>query len=178
MNNHRNLQKTVASVFVLMGLAMLLTAGTRDGSGFVGVGDALPATTIVVTNTNDSGPGSLRNALAIEHNGDTIDATGVSGTILLTSGALVISSGFFNNNLLIIGPGAGNLAIDGNATFPVFKNFATGVTISGFTITNGLSDSNGGGGIQNPGGPGFPGGQVELTVTSCSVVSNTGVGIS
>src|SRR5215472_10808493 len=179
MNNHRNLQKTVASVFVLMGLAMLLTAGTRDGSGFVGVGDALPATTIVVTNTNDSGPGSLRNALAIEHNGDTIDATGVSGTILLTSGALVISSGFFNNNLLIIGPGAGNLAIDGNATFPVFKNFATGVTISGFTITNGLSDSNGGGGIQNPGGPGLGGGQqVELTVTSCSVVSNTGVGIS
>src|SRR5215470_12664633 len=157
MNNQRNLQKTVVSVFVLIGLAMLLTAGTRDGSGFVGVGDALPANTILVTNTNDSGPGSLRNALAIVHNGDTIDATGVSGRILLTSGALQINS-FSNNNLLIIGPGAGNLAVDGNATSPVFENSATGVTISGFTITNGS-----GGGILNPGGGVLVGGQVELT---------------
>jgi hypothetical protein len=155
-----------------------LAAGTSDGRGFVGLGDdALPANIIVVTNTNDSGPGSLRDALAAAHDGDTIDATGVSGRILLTSGALQTNS-FFNNNLLIIGPGAGNLAIDGNATFPVFKNSAMGVTISGFTITNGLSDSNGGGGIQNLGG-GLGGGQQgELTVTSCSVVSNKGVGIS
>ena len=46
------------------------------------------STTITVTNTNDSGPGSLRDALAVANDGDTIDATGVSGTILLTSGQL------------------------------------------------------------------------------------------
>jgi hypothetical protein len=51
---------------------------------------AKPATIIVVTNTNDSGTGSLRDALAIANDGDTIDAIGVSGTILLTSGELQI----------------------------------------------------------------------------------------
>src|SRR5215471_1783238 len=101
------------------------------------------AATITVTNTNDSGPGSLRAALAAANDGDTIDATGVSGTILLTSGELQIT-----HNVTINGPGAGNLAVNGNATFRVFDNFASNVTISGFTITNGFSnDYNGGGGI-------------------------------
>src|ERR1700746_2820802 len=50
-----------------------------------------PADTITVTNTNDSGPGSLRQALADANDGDTINATGVSGTILLTSGELQIT---------------------------------------------------------------------------------------
>src|SRR5262249_27842690 len=99
-----------------------------------GLSPALNANAIRVTNTNDSGPGSLRQALAVAINGDTIDATGVSGTILLTSGALEIA-----HNVRINGPGAGNLAVKGNATFTVFDNsrFASGVTISGFTITNG-----------------------------------------
>src|SRR6201987_6421652 len=90
--------------------------------------------TITVTNTNDSGPGSLRDALAVANDGDTIDATGVSGTILLTSGELQI-----NNSVTINGPGAGNLAVNGNATSRVFHNFASNVTISGFTIINGFT---------------------------------------
>jgi len=123
---------------------------------------AKPATTIVVTNTNDSGPGSLRDALASANDGDTIDATGVSGTILLTSGELQI-----NHNLTITGPGAANLAINGNATFRVFENFASNVTISGLTITNGFTTDGiyGGGGILNHAG---------LTFSSSSIVSNVG----
>jgi hypothetical protein len=106
---------------------------------------AKPTNVIVVTNTNDSGQGSLRDALAIANDGDTIDATGISGTIFLTSGELQI-----NHNVTINGPGAGNLAVNGNATSRVFENFASNVTISGLTITNGLpADSNGGGGILN-----------------------------
>jgi hypothetical protein len=125
---------------------------------------AKPTTIIVVTNTNDSGPGSLRNALAIANDGDTIDATGVSGTILLTSGELQIT-----HSITINGPGAGNLAVNGNATSRVFENFASNVTISSFTITNGLSesDSNGGGGILNHGG---------LILSDSSIVSNTASG--
>src|SRR5262245_29181302 len=73
------------------------------------------ATTITVTNTTDSAPGSLRAALAAANDFDTIDATGVSGTILLTSGELLVAS-----NVTILGPGAANLAINGNATFRVF----------------------------------------------------------
>src|SRR5216110_893696 len=100
-----------------------------------------PANIIVVTNTNDSGPGSLCDALTVANDGDTIDATGVSGTILLTSGELQI-----NHNVTISGPGAKNLTVNGNATFRVFKNFSSNVTISGFTITNGLAPVDGNGG--------------------------------
>jgi hypothetical protein len=92
------------------------------------------ANVILVTNTNDSGPGSLREALAAANDGDTIDATGVSGTILLTSGELQITRG-----VTINGPGAGTLAVNGNGSSRVFENLApdADVTISGFTITNG-----------------------------------------
>jgi len=122
-------------------------------------GHGLPANIIVVTNTDDSGPGSLRDALAVANDGDTIDATGVSGTILLTSGELQIT-----HNVIINGPGAGNLAVNGNATSRAFENFASDATISGFTITNGLTaDENGGGGILNRGG---------LTLSDNSIVSN------
>ena len=105
------------------------------------------AATILVTNINDSGSGSLRQALAVAKNGDTIDATGVSGTILLTSGELQIT-----HNVTINGPGAGNLAVNGNATFRVFENFASNVTISGFTVTNGFVALGYGGGISSFGG--------------------------
>src|SRR6516225_8769862 len=67
-----------------------------------------PSNIIVVTNTNDSGPSSLRDALNVANDGDTIDATGVSGTILLTSGELNV-----NKDVIITGPGADNLAVDG-----------------------------------------------------------------
>jgi hypothetical protein len=142
--------------------------GTNVRSGskrLVRVGNALPANIIVVTNTNDSGPGSLRDALAASNDGDTIDATGVSGTILLTSGELQI-----NHNVTINGPGAQNLAVNGNAASRVFENFASDVTISGFTVTNGLpptGDNNGGGGILSHGG---------LTLIGTSILNNNAGG--
>jgi hypothetical protein len=49
------------------------------------------ADTIPVTSTDDAGadtllPGTLRNALATATDGDTIDATGITGTITLMPG--------------------------------------------------------------------------------------------
>ena len=70
--------------------------------------------TDIVTNTNDSGAGSLRATISSASPGDTIAfASGVTGTITLTSGELDI-----NENLDIEGPGAGILTISGNRCQP------------------------------------------------------------
>ena len=50
----------------------------------------LLSVTVLVTNTADSGTGSLRQALTDASDGDTIDATGISGAIILTSGQLLV----------------------------------------------------------------------------------------
>ena len=121
------------------------------------------ASTISVTNTNDSGPGSLRQALAIANDGDTIDATGVSGVITLTSGELLVGK-----SVTINGAGAKVLAVDGNGTSTVFQ-VGTGagpptVAISGFTIRNGQGGF--GGGILNGSG-------ATLTITNSTISGST-----
>jgi hypothetical protein len=125
---------------------------------------ALPTHTLTVTSTADSGAGTLRAALASAANGDTIDVSGVSGTILLTSGALLVS-----NNVTILGPGPANLAVDGNAAGHAFNISGTLVTIAGLTITNGNASggfpANAGGGIYT--GPG------TLTVSNCAFRANS-----
>jgi hypothetical protein len=74
----------------------------------------LQAATITVTNTNDSGPNSLRQALAVAHDGDRISFA-VSGAITLTSGGLGITK-----NVTISGPGANQLAVNGNQALFAF----------------------------------------------------------
>src|SRR5213596_3052311 len=49
-----------------------------------------PATTITVTNGNDSGPGSLRQALADANDGDTINFDASVGTVILTTAEVAI----------------------------------------------------------------------------------------
>jgi hypothetical protein len=66
---------------------------------------ALRADDITVTNTNDSGPGALRQALADANDGDTIDFA-VTGMIGLTSGELLV-----DKSITISGPGAANMPL-------------------------------------------------------------------
>ena len=120
------------------------------------------AADIQVTNNNDSGAGSLRQAIANVGIGEEITfADNVTGTITLTTGQLSISK-----NLTITGPGADILTISGNNASRVF-NIGSGVTvtISGLTIANGNDTT--GGGIRNLG---------TLTVNNCTVSSNDAVG--
>jgi hypothetical protein len=91
--------------------------------------------TLKVTNTLDSGKGSLRYEIAHANKKDTIVfAPSLDGqTITLTSGKLDITTG-----LTIAGPGAGQLTISGGNNSRVFVvNASAPVVLSGLTISNG-----------------------------------------
>jgi sugar lactone lactonase YvrE len=134
------------------------------GNNTIRKGAPHAATNISVTSTDDSGPGTLRAALASAGNGDTIDATGVSGSILLTSGELLVAG-----SVTVLGPGPANLAVNGNAASRVFNISGSVVTIAGLTITNGMASgsfpANLGGGIYAAAG--------TLTVSNCTLSGNS-----
>jgi hypothetical protein len=121
-----------------------------------------PANIITVTNLNDSGPGSLRQALADANDGDTIEFA-VTGTIQLTSVELAI-----NNSIIISGPGADSLAVFSN-TFRIFHVLpGLTVTIAGLAIRGGFVQFDFGGGILND--------HATLTLTNCAVDVNEAFG--
>lgn len=115
---------------------------------------------LMVTTTADSGPGSLRDAIAAAPAGGTVQfLTGLSGTISLNTGALLITQ-----DVTITGPGAGLITVSGNHAFQVFRIApSVTVTLSGLTIANGSSLGTVGGGISNEG---------TLTVSSSIISGN------
>src|SRR5207302_287777 len=92
------------------------------------------AATTTVTNTNDNGSGSLRDAIANASPGDTINF-GVTGTITYASPF------YINKNLTISGPGAGNLSLNGNnanasQALIIGEGANVTVNISGIAVVN------------------------------------------
>jgi hypothetical protein len=147
-----------------------------------------------VTNLHDNGNGSLRAAVA-SGDGTIVFAKGLHGTIVLTSGELLI-----NNSVAINGPGANRLSVSGNNASRVFEIAAgQNVAISGLTITHGYAPDQGGG-ILNDGSNltlsadnltqnvvfesatnGARGGGLDslsgtLTITECQITGNEALG--
>ncbi len=99
-----------------------------------------------MTNTNDTGAGSLREAISGAVSGDTIAfSSDVLGTITLTTGQIEI-----DQSLTITGPGAANLTLRG-VDDRMFRIGATDnaidVTIEGLRFLRGKAASDGGGAI-------------------------------
>ena len=124
-----------------------------------------PANVITVTNTNDSGPSSLRQALADANDGDTInfDVSLKGQTIALTSDELVI-----DKSITITGLGSDQLAVSAAFQYHIriFHVMASPtVIIEGLTIGPSLYIY--GCGIQND--------QAILTINNCAVAGNAGL---
>ena len=94
---------------------------------------------IVVANCHDSGAGSLRAAVLVASEGETVDLSQLScSSITLSSGEIDVDQ----DDLFITGPGADALAINGgsNPTYynRIFRHLGSGMlSIEGLTIADG-----------------------------------------
>ena len=156
----------------LVAFAVALTVGITWSAGFLSVRQVLAGgympppvelASFTVTNTNDSGIGSLRKAIEDANanpGSDTISFSLGPGShdILLTSGQLFIS-----DDLTINGPGQFVLTINGNNTGRVFEiGIGKVAIISELAITNGAAGL--GGGIYNN--------HATLTLNNCLILGN------
>ena len=109
---------------------------------------AAPQATYTVTNTNDSGAGSLRQAV-LDANAnagvDTVNfAPALSGqTIVLTSGVIAISEGVSINGSGLTVP----VTISGNNNSQIFTITAVGVSLNNLRIIEGRNVGGNGGAI-------------------------------
>ncbi len=130
------------------------------------------AGTITVTNGNDHGTGSLRQAIHDASSGDTINFAPSITTVNLTTDELVI-----DKNLTVTGPFEHGLTVRRNTQSLAFRIFhitssTASVSIFRLTISNGsvlggLGTDGNGGGIRSAG---------VLTLTDCTVSANQAAG--
>ena len=121
-----------------------------------------PATTITVTNGNDSGPGSLRQALAQANDGDTINFDPSLSIVTLTTAELVIAKS------ITISASPQMVTVQRAPQAPQFRIFHVipghSVEINGLTISGGHITDDNGGGILND--------NSTLTMAHCTVNGN------
>lgn len=123
---------------------------------------ARPFSTIPVSNTNDSGAGSLRQAI--------LDANALAGDDLIEITAVDVINllsplPIISETVTIQGSGADQLAVDGGGSFRVFESTAVPLTITNLTVQNGNPAADAGGGIRSLG---------ALTLSNVDILSNTG----
>ena len=131
--------------------------------------DRLTPSTFTVTNLLDSGPDSLRAAVASANANPGPDAIdfATTGTITLTSGQLSIT-----DSLSISGPGVDALTVNGGGVSRVFRIAGSPtVSIANLTVANGKASTQIDGGFYYLGGGIYMGGGT-LTLDHCNVSGN------
>jgi hypothetical protein len=154
--------------------------------GYFGAEPAHAAVTITVTGSSGQviidGICDLREAVLAANTNTLVDTcNGVggdandvitiatTGTILLSLGPIVIAQG-----VTINGPGAGQLAVDGQGATQIFRGQATNdtTTITGLTLQHGFVDEVAGGGDGDGGGGGAIRSNGNLVLDGVALVDN------
>ena len=126
----------------------------------------LAVPTFTVTNLNDAGTGSLRDAITAA---DTANSMAVINFADGLTGVLKLSSLLpdLTGNVIVVGPGANLLTIDARQTTAIIFQIPLGstATISGLTLTNALAGNEA---VNNSG---------VATIFNCVISGNFGDGI-
>lgn len=119
--------------------------------------------TLTITSFEDSGPGTLRQAIS-----DANATPGDDTIIFATNGTIALASPLppITENLSIVGAGTNQSIISGGDSVQIFYfNPGTTNTLSNLTIANGLASGYANGGaIANAG---------NLTILGCALINNT-----
>ncbi|KAA0222698.1 hypothetical protein EDS67_26720 [candidate division KSB1 bacterium] len=151
---------------------------------------ALPLAAATYTVTNDSGAGSLRQAILDANanpGADIIDATGVSGTITVNPANYFL---VITDDVTINGPGQANLTISGDDASRIFWIQNGTIIIQDLTLADGYAKGgNGGGGGMGAGGAIFmhegkqganptdvASGSINLTLINVTLKDNDAIG--
>jgi len=147
------LSKRLLFLFLVVAAVLVVQETARAGN-------------LLVYNNNDSGAGSLRQAIAdnatLGGGNNIVFSNTVTGTITLGSELLI------SNGVTIVGPGDKVLTVSGNNAVRVFHitNNVT-ATIAGLTVAFGFNGVTGGAILQDSG---------SLTLTGCTISSNAASG--
>ncbi|WP_027359074.1 DUF4347 domain-containing protein [Desulforegula conservatrix] len=142
---------------------------------------------ITVTNNNDSGAGSLRQAISDSMDGDTI--TFASGMTINLSTKALDNSGVNDDSMLVINKGltidgdldndgTPDVVLDADYNGRVLKIESGTVTLDGLTLTNGLLSGDGGN-YDSPGGSALGAAiynDSTLTILNSNITGNTATG--
>ena len=131
--------------FIVLSLMLPAPIRAMPSDQALPAGPATPQAIFTVLNTDDSGPGSLRQAVLDANPGDTIvfTSTLASQTITLTTGQIDI-----DQSIVIDGSAAPGISISGNAASRIFYISSPDditVTLQAVNIVQGLGDWSGGG---------------------------------
>ena len=145
-----------------------LTVGTLIIFAFFSIFSSTSYAQIIVTNLDNSGDGSLRNAIEIANmnpgQDEIVFDDGLSGTIsLVPTPPSDETQMVITDDLIITGPGSDVITIDAQMMGRIFyiPNFSDSVSISGLSLINGSSLN--GGAILN---------EADLSIDSCVFEAN------